>query len=277
MLHNRERLGTVDLNWQDFAFGIGKPRRKTIGFGRFDKKNKEWEDEVYIKELSILDGGIGCAVWDAAIYFSRWMIHHSSLFQNKSVLELGSGVGLPGIIAARWASIVYLSDYLEPILNLIRYNIDVNSNFDPQEELSDDELIRSRVAMKKHVKQAARVVYLNWDEIETSKNDTGIEPVDIIIGSELTYSGNVSHIGNLVTVIDTFLKKDGLFIEILSDDRDGVPVFLTMMRDMNWDCQVERLDPMFLTETNTKQRKESYNLYFFRRTQSNIRQDNCPI
>ena len=63
----REKIGKTNTNWQEFALGAGKNRRKTIGFGKYDKKERCYEDELYIRELSILDGGIGCAVWDVCI------------------------------------------------------------------------------------------------------------------------------------------------------------------------------------------------------------------
>jgi hypothetical protein len=101
MKNNREKIGTVDIDWQSFAFGVGKNRRKTVGFGQFNKKLKEFEEEgkivqnvkylVYIRELSIIDGGIGCALWDASIILSRWIRENSSFFQDKLVCELGAG------------------------------------------------------------------------------------------------------------------------------------------------------------------------------------------
>ena len=51
----------------------------------------------------------GMAAWCLHAGCSR-MVH---LFSGKTVLELGCGVGLPGIVAAHWASHVYLTDYVE--------------------------------------------------------------------------------------------------------------------------------------------------------------------
>ena len=66
-MQQREIIGKTNINWQEVAFGSGKNRRKTIGFGKYDKKEKQYEDEFYIRELSILDGGIGCAIWDVRV------------------------------------------------------------------------------------------------------------------------------------------------------------------------------------------------------------------
>jgi hypothetical protein len=48
MLNDREKVGEVNFNYQEFAFGKGKTKRKTWGFGTFNKKEKSWSDfEVY--------------------------------------------------------------------------------------------------------------------------------------------------------------------------------------------------------------------------------------
>jgi hypothetical protein len=48
MLNNRERVGDLGVNWQEYALGHNKTKRKTVGFGTFDKKNKKWSDfEIY--------------------------------------------------------------------------------------------------------------------------------------------------------------------------------------------------------------------------------------
>lgn len=52
-----------------------------------------------------------------------------------------------------------------------------------------------------------------------------IPKVDIILGAELTY--NTLSIDALVQVVDHYLKPDGVFYEVLSDDRDGVDLFAT--------------------------------------------------
>jgi hypothetical protein len=52
MKNNREKIGTVDIDWQSFAFGVGKNRRKTVGFGSFNKKSKEFEEESKERKIN---------------------------------------------------------------------------------------------------------------------------------------------------------------------------------------------------------------------------------
>lgn len=41
----------------------------------------------------------GTHIWAAGLVFSRWIVAVSAQFEGKTVLELGAGCGLPGIVA----------------------------------------------------------------------------------------------------------------------------------------------------------------------------------
>lgn len=62
-------VGSTGINWREHV--LRKHRRKTVPFGDYDKEERSHSDEIYIRELSIVDGGIGCALWDASIILSR--------------------------------------------------------------------------------------------------------------------------------------------------------------------------------------------------------------
>ena len=95
---DREKIGECGIDWKEHAFGRGKYRRKTFPFFWEDENVEETKKkEVHIRELSIVDAGIGCGVWDASIIFSRWVVEKREMFRDKFVLELGSGCGLTGM------------------------------------------------------------------------------------------------------------------------------------------------------------------------------------
>jgi len=64
----------------------------------------------------------GQIVWPACYALCNYILRHQSLFQGKRVLELGSGVGLSGLLAAQFASGVTLTDGNEAVLDLLRRN-----------------------------------------------------------------------------------------------------------------------------------------------------------
>ena len=63
---------------------------------------------VYALTAASTDSDLtGQIVWQAADIFGKWVStddNGTSLFSGKSVLELGSGAGLGGFLAAHWAS-----------------------------------------------------------------------------------------------------------------------------------------------------------------------------
>ncbi|AEV99727.1 hypothetical protein A4D02_26420 [Niastella koreensis] len=51
-------------------------------------------------------------LWPAALAMADFIHQHPELVQDKVVLELAAGLGLPGFVAARYATTVCCSDYL---------------------------------------------------------------------------------------------------------------------------------------------------------------------
>lgn len=41
---------------------------------------------TFIREISIIDGGLGCAIWDAAIIMSRWVNKQAATFKDSTVI-----------------------------------------------------------------------------------------------------------------------------------------------------------------------------------------------
>ena len=52
-------------------------------------------------------------LWPAALAMGDYICQHPEIVQNKKVLELAAGLGLPAFVAARYAKTVCCSDYLE--------------------------------------------------------------------------------------------------------------------------------------------------------------------
>jgi predicted nicotinamide N-methyase len=63
--------------------------------------------------------------WQAGIIVSRFLESHPELIENKRVLELGAGAGLPSLVCSKiGASFVVVTDYPDPdLVDNLRYNI----------------------------------------------------------------------------------------------------------------------------------------------------------
>ena len=66
--------------------------------------------------------------FQAALMLSDWALCNQSIFSNKNILELGSGVGFTGITIGKLCDIksLMLTDCHEDVLKTINENIHIN-------------------------------------------------------------------------------------------------------------------------------------------------------
>jgi len=115
---------------------------------------------------------LGCALWDGGVVLTRWIYANRDLFRNQTVLELGAGCGLPGIMAAKFAKSVILTEYIEQLVNNIQYNITLNSEDNDDYEDEDD---TEGEKVNKDLTKIAKAGFLDWFQIE-SENDANLTP-----------------------------------------------------------------------------------------------------
>jgi len=66
-------------------------------------------------------------LWPSAIALCRFITVHPSLVEDKKVLELAAGLGLPGILAAHYASQVTISDYVPDAVQAMTQAVALNA------------------------------------------------------------------------------------------------------------------------------------------------------
>ncbi len=97
-------------------------------------------------------------LWPSAIGMSQYLIQKQVIQAGKSVIELGCGLGLPGIVAGKLGATVTFTDYLEDALVFARQNWQLN-----------------------HPRQAAQFVKMDWREPNPAL------AADIVLASDVTY------------------------------------------------------------------------------------------
>ncbi len=137
---------------------------------------------------------VGLRVWEAGLFLAEvCLAMPSGLFADKSVLELGAGIGLTGILLARGLGEqhapknVVLTDWAEVVLENIRHN--VNVNFGVTEDAS---VSSSRVEVKQ----------LDWRAMTSMLDAAPLGLIDVTLIADCTYSeeiidpllGTVTHI-----------------------------------------------------------------------------------
>lgn len=79
----------------------------------------------------------GFLLWESAVGLARHLAAHPELVAGKRVLELGAGVGLPGLVARSLGAEVRQTDHQPGALSLIRINAFDNGLPPPETFLGD--------------------------------------------------------------------------------------------------------------------------------------------
>ncbi|MFY7901061.1 MAG: class I SAM-dependent methyltransferase [Chitinophagaceae bacterium] len=86
----------------NFSFQICTPNLLTI--------QKEYEFRKQNNENTIFP--FWAKVWDASIVMAKFLISNPNWIHQKKVIELAAGLGLPSLVAAKFAQSVICSDYV---------------------------------------------------------------------------------------------------------------------------------------------------------------------
>ncbi|KAJ7667700.1 putative methyltransferase-domain-containing protein [Mycena polygramma] len=84
--------------------------------------------DITISVDLMLDASPGCGgvAWPAGEVLARYLVKQGpNNLKNKQILELGSGTGLVGLVAAKLGGTVRLTDQA-PLLNIMRDNVAIN-------------------------------------------------------------------------------------------------------------------------------------------------------
>ena len=158
---------------------------------------------VSVRALDYVDAEIGYKLWDSGNVFARLLLSPlgTALLAGRRVVELGSGLGLCGVIAARIAQHTTLTDYKDSLVRNL-----------------DECLARNQVPSA-----AAQAIALDW---RLFRGDRGGEAADfipadvrelhhaadVVIGSDLVFEEAALHLPHVIRYL---LKPSGsLFLSI---------------------------------------------------------------
>ncbi|KAL3053171.1 hypothetical protein OYC64_005663 [Pagothenia borchgrevinki] len=129
----------------------------------FEDNNENTQESLSVSIPEVLDPHYGMYVWPCAVVLAQYLWSQRQELRDKTVLELGAGVSLPGVVAARCGAKVILSDNAEKPLCL-------------------ENCRRSCAANGLH---DISVLPLTWGEV--SPELTQLPQLDIILGSDVFY------------------------------------------------------------------------------------------
>ncbi|XP_043711633.1 protein-lysine N-methyltransferase EEF2KMT isoform X2 [Telopea speciosissima] len=145
--------------------------------------------------LDMLEGDTGCSIWPSSLFLSEFILSHLELFSNKSCFEVGSGVGLVGVILAYVkAKKVVLSDGDFSSLANLKLNLEMNQLITgtdmPDRTLQDPNLMEC--------------IHLSWESASESRL-RAFRP-DIVLGADVIYDPIC--VPHLIRVLAIFLNPD---------------------------------------------------------------------
>ncbi|XP_048325211.2 uncharacterized protein LOC107410619 isoform X2 [Ziziphus jujuba] len=82
----------------------------------------------------------GQLVWPGAMLLNDYISKNSELLQGRSVIELGSGVGITGILCSRFCREVVLTDHNEEVLRILKKNVELHSSSQNHNGLAAEKL-----------------------------------------------------------------------------------------------------------------------------------------
>lgn len=129
----------------------------------------------------------GQVMWPGARGLGRYVAEHPDVVAGRSVLELGAGVGLAGLCAARYAQSVVLTDGVDEVVELLKRNIGSNSSLVPA------------------AAAAPEAVRVYWPDCSA----LSLRRFDVVLGADVAYWS--SAIRPLFQAVEQSLATDGLF------------------------------------------------------------------
>ncbi|KAL7528897.1 hypothetical protein ACHAXR_004115 [Thalassiosira sp. AJA248-18] len=208
---------------------------------------------VLIRELPIahaddpfgqapIEDTTGLGIWCASLVMSRWLASPSMVqkMQNKSILELGAGCGIPALTAAVHGTpkSVIITDLNPDTMDNVRYNIDLNNKKWCGSD--DDETTKATTTTASSI---------DWGDESTYPSN---KKLDYVICSDCIYQKDIVPL--LKKVVTGLLDPNhGSFLYVAPEGgRDGLPEFIAAMKSEGFDCVYEEVAPDVYRENPLK-------------------------
>nr|XP_014346319.1 PREDICTED: protein-lysine N-methyltransferase EEF2KMT isoform X2 [Latimeria chalumnae] len=157
----------------------------------------------------ISEGTTGLVTWEGALYLAEWAMENPTLFSNRSVLELGSGIGLTGLVLCKMCQPerYIFSDHHPNVIQQLRKNVLLNgfcSDSDSGYE-SNTELRVCKTDSATAQRPEVSIVGLDWTAV--TEEELSELQADVVIAADVVYDPEI--VPCLIDVLQrlTLLRK----------------------------------------------------------------------
>ncbi|NXV23936.1 EF2KT methyltransferase, partial [Cepphus grylle] len=150
------------------------------------------------ESVAIISGGTtGLVTWDAALQLAQWAIENNSAFRDRTVLELGSGIGFTGIVICKTChpKAYVFSDCHPAVLQQLAENIHLNGfilepgkthHIQTEPQGQEEEAMNYQ---KTKLNPKLIVAELDWGSV-TEKQLLDLQP-DVVIAADVVYDPEI--------------------------------------------------------------------------------------
>ena len=200
-INNKNQFAIVPFshtaNWSE---ALKLPKRNITLFNRNLVLEQDWKDDG--KGGSNL--GFGASIYPSAILLASYFEKNQQIMKNKTVLELGAGVGLCGIAAyLAGAKKVCITDGDDELLKLIKKNVKSNIN---SYDVHTSRLLWGD--MNDHA-------IIQRDVLSTSLNNK----FDVIFGSDIVACPYVDALNSLIETLEYYFNENPKLLIYISYKR----------------------------------------------------------
>ena len=207
----------------------------------------------------ICDGTTGLRTWQAGKFLFEWISNNFDdlpQMKNKSILELGSGVGYTGLCIFKDKRIaprcITLTDHHSSVLDMLCHNVianvcktkNTNHSHDKNSVLSGSKTIEFPKRFSNSDKVNERILIidcLDWEHFDEKESTNHFYACDVVIGADIVF--DVSVIPHLVQVIVRFLKNLGTEKVILANcirNEETDKFFMNELSNQNLEVKIEK-------------------------------------
>ncbi|XP_012277909.1 protein-lysine N-methyltransferase EEF2KMT isoform X2 [Orussus abietinus] len=175
-------------------------------------------------------GTTGLCSWQGASRLAEWCITNDKKLEGKTILELGSGVGLTGLVVINSCLPKHyiFSDCHPAVLDMLCRNVRRNLGQSTGQCLEKDTYNEFSKLNLDYNGNQVEVVDLPWENIEKNESEYHITP-DVILAADVVYDYDI--IPALIQALTFFLSRSNCYavIAITNRNEDTISRFLDQL------------------------------------------------